>query len=274
MPLRLCPSTFVIARIPWIRTQQFTFHSTAIYRDSAQNHYQILQVAPNATPAEIKKSFYALSKLHHPDHNPSDPSASKRFVKISEAWAILGTPAKRQAYDREHQLNSHTQGHAHGTAHRHPQGSYSSSGPAGGRPASGLSRRRTQFRGPPPSFYRSGGWGEHSAKRRAAQDNGAPGAEAPPNTEMGGGMGTGQMPWGREGDIPHFDKRAHMQTHDNVDRRRRRRMSEHFIPADRERSTFANFVILSAVISLSVAIPSYIYERITSAGRPKKKPGA
>ncbi|KAI9642794.1 hypothetical protein NHQ30_008527 [Ciborinia camelliae] len=264
MPLHFRPSPFVIPRI---RPQRSSFHSTAIRRDAAQNHYETLQVAPDATPADIKKSFYALSKLHHPDHNPSDPHASKRFVKISEAWAILGTPAKRQAYDREHHIHSH----AHGTAHRHPQGSYSSSGPAGGRPATGLSRRRTQFRGPPPSFYRSGGWGEHSAKRRAAQDNGAPGAEAPPNTGMGGGMGTGQMPWGPEGDVPHFDKRAHTQTHDNVDRRRRRRMSQHFIPADEERSTFTNFVILSAVISLSVAIPSYIYERMTGAGRPKKK---
>ncbi|KAF7905310.1 uncharacterized protein EAF01_005831 [Botrytis porri] len=269
MPVFFRPSPFVVPRI---RPQRFSFHSTAIYRNPAQNHYETLQVAPDATPAEIKKSFYALSKVHHPDHNPSDPSASKRFVKISEAWAILGTPAKRQAYDREHHIHSHAHGHghSHGTGHRPPQGSYSSSGPAGGRPASGLSRRRTQFRGPPPSFYRSGGWGEHSAKRRAAQDNGAPGAEAPPKTEMGGGMGTGQMPWGPEGDIPHFDKRAHTQTHDNVDRRRRRRMSEHFIPADQERSTFANFVILSAVISMSVAVPSYIYERMTSAGRPKK----
>ncbi|EDN94777.1 hypothetical protein SS1G_10652 [Sclerotinia sclerotiorum 1980 UF-70] len=141
MPLRLCPSPFVIARIPWIQAQRFPFHSTAIYKDAVQNHYQTLQVAPNATPAEIKKSFYALSKLHHPDHNPSDPSASKRFVKISEAWAILGTPAKRQAYDREHHLNAH----AHVTAHHHPQGSYSSSGPAGGRPASDTRKHMTMW---------------------------------------------------------------------------------------------------------------------------------
>ncbi|QSZ31696.1 hypothetical protein DSL72_001263 [Monilinia vaccinii-corymbosi] len=240
MPLHFRPSPFAFV-IPRFPPQQFSFHSSIIHRDAAQNHYETLQVTSDATPAEIKKSFYALSKLHHPDHNPSDPSASKRFMKISEAWAILGTPAKRQAYDREHGVHSHA--HTHGTAHRYPQGSYSSSGPAGGRPATGLSKRRTQFRGPPPSFYRSGGWGEHSAKRSAAQDNGAPGAEAPPSTDMGGGMGTGQMPWGPEGDIPHFNKKAHMQTQDNVDRRRRRRMSEHFVPADQERSTFANFIM-------------------------------
>jgi len=263
MPLPLKPSPFVVSRF-----QRLFFHSSACFRAAVQNHYEVLHVSPAATPAEIKKAFYAHSKATHPDRNPDDPTAAERFIKISEAWAVLGTPAKRQAYDREHgnQNSQHGPGH-----HHYPRGSYSSSGPAGGRPASGLSRRRTQFRGPPPSFYRSGGWGQHSAKRRAAQDNGASGAEAPPQTEMGGGMGTGQHAWGAPEDVPHFDRRGHTKTHQNQDRRRQSRMSKHFIPIDESKSTLVNFVLVSGIVLLSVAIPSYIYDKMSSAGRPEKK---
>ncbi|KAF3344346.1 Beta-glucosidase B [Verticillium dahliae VDG2] len=63
----------------------------------AQDHYATLKVAPNASPSEIKKSFYALSKAHHPDHNPNDPTATTKFHAISDAYATLGTPAKRAA---------------------------------------------------------------------------------------------------------------------------------------------------------------------------------
>ncbi|TAQ91429.1 hypothetical protein B7494_g219 [Chlorociboria aeruginascens] len=155
------------------------FHASATRRESP-NHYKTLQVAFDASPAEIKKSFYILSKTYHPDRNPSDPQASQRFIEISEAYSVLGITAKRQQYDREFLTSPSS------PPSSRPQGSYSSSGPVGGRPASGLRKRRTQFHGPPPSFYRSGGWGTHSAKRRAAQENGAPGAEAPNMGEEGG----------------------------------------------------------------------------------------
>ena len=212
-----------------------------------------------------ERSFYALSKTHHPDRNPNDPNASERFVQISEAYTILGTPAKRQQYDRDIMRTQQSQ------PHHNPRGSYHSSGPAGGRPASGLSRRRSQFRGPPPSFYRSGGWGEHCAKRQAAQD-----ATGETNAQfgdkkgdeaagMGGGMGTGQQPWGhdRMNDVPHFDREGHFRTHENYDKRRRERMRQGYVPTDEARGTFANFVFVSSIISLGVFVPSLIFERLT-----------
>ena len=169
----------------------------------------------------------------------------------------------------------HEQAKSH---HDHPRGSYHSSGPAGGRPASGLSRRRTQFRGPPPSFYRSGGWGEHSAKRQAARDstgetnageqekgdNGAAG--------MGGGMGPGQQPWGhdRMNDVPHFDREGHFRTHENQDKRRQRRRKDDYVPVVETRGTLANFLFVGSIISLGVFVPSLIFERLTKKPKVEK----
>jgi curved DNA-binding protein CbpA len=222
------------------------------------------------TNQRTQRSFYALSKTHHPDRNPTDPNASKRFVHISEAYAILSTPAKRQQYDRELHLHSTRDG----VSHHRPQGSYHSSGPAGGRPASGLSRRRTQFHGPPPSFYKSGGWGEHSTKRRAAQDSGAPGAEPPPNTSNGGGMGPGQTPFGQWEDnyVPHFDREGHLNTQRRQSERWRRRREEGRIPSGEESpiSTLANFLFVGGIISLGILIPSFIFEKMIK-GRGKEE---
>ncbi|TVY37884.1 Chaperone protein DnaJ, partial [Lachnellula subtilissima] len=81
MPPRLFPfSSPLIARL------RQSFHATAIRRDAIPqpNHYETLQIPTNASASEVKKSFYALSKTHHPDLNPSDPSASQRFVAISK----------------------------------------------------------------------------------------------------------------------------------------------------------------------------------------------
>ncbi|TVY87839.1 DnaJ-like protein subfamily A member, mitochondrial [Lachnellula willkommii] len=220
MLLRLFPlSSPLIARL------RQGFHTSAILRDAnpQPNHYETLQIPTNASPSEVKKSFYALSKTHHPDLNPTDPHASQRFVQISDAYATLSSPTKRSHYDSQILPYSRPSS----TSHRHqasPHGSYSSSNPAGGRPASGLSRRRAQFRGPPPSFYRSGGWGEHSAKRRSAQaQSGAENSsssdyngDANANANVRPGMGHGQGMFGEE--VRHFDREEHLRTQENHDR--------------------------------------------------------
>lgn len=175
-----------------------------------------------------------MSKSHHPDLHPDDAGASKRFVRISEAYAVLSSPTKRTTYDRDFRRVHQTAAAADpssGSA-AHPSGSFSSaSTPAGGRPASGLSRRRTQFRGPPPSFYRSGGWGEHGAKRAEHASNPSHAWERTAGQEggVGGGGGT-QAPGtgpsgfarGLDDDVPHFDSRGHYQTHSTIEQTRHR----------------------------------------------------
>jgi len=250
MPLR---SSFS----PISRRLQRRFHWSVIRKADSTTHYETLQVPVDASPKDIKKSFYSLSKTHHPDHNPNDPEASTRFVKISEAYNVLGTPEKRQRYDRDILRTQQHQGPGSGNVT--PRGSYSSSGPAGGRPASGLSRRRTQFHGPPPSFYRSGGWGDQGAKRQAAHENTSSASAA--GTE--GGMGHGQKPFGPSNDVPHFDREGHFRTHTKHENRRRRRVSDDYIPEVPNTGMLANFVFVCSIISLGVFIPSFLFERMT-----------
>jgi DnaJ-class molecular chaperone len=64
------------------------------------NHYQTLQIQSDATSKEIKVAFYTLSKKHHPDVNPTDSNAAKRFALISNAYDILIDPIKRREYDQ------------------------------------------------------------------------------------------------------------------------------------------------------------------------------
>jgi molecular chaperone DnaJ len=65
-----------------------------------RDYYEILGVARDAGPEEIKKAYRKLAHRHHPDKNPGDHSAEERFKEISEANEVLGNPEKRQAYDR------------------------------------------------------------------------------------------------------------------------------------------------------------------------------
>ncbi|KAI9751718.1 MAG: hypothetical protein M4579_005936 [Chaenotheca gracillima] len=249
MPLRLC---HLLA--PRVRPVEHhavsilkSFHTFAALRaEGAANHYEALSLSPTATPAEIKKQFYSLSKTHHPDHNPDDPNASERFVKISEAYAILGNTQRRERYDREHMRHRQSSG---GGRSRPGQGT-SSSGPAGGRPASGLSRRRTQFRGPPPSFYRSGGWGAHHEKRQSQANASAETG----STSSGGGFAPGEEPRARNDDVPHFDRHSHTRTQEHQDWRRQRRTTDESIPTGTPGSILTNFFFVGGIITIAVGL--------------------
>ena len=65
--------------------QTIQFHSTsAAHLAQIANHYETLGLDHTASAGAIKKQFYNLSKTHHPDLNPNDPTAHTRFVAI---WA-------------------------------------------------------------------------------------------------------------------------------------------------------------------------------------------
>jgi molecular chaperone DnaJ len=63
------------------------------------NYYDVLGVAKDATPEEIKKAYRRLAKLKHPDVNPNDPSAEEEFKTIGTAYEVLSDPQKRAEYD-------------------------------------------------------------------------------------------------------------------------------------------------------------------------------
>ncbi|KAL1865724.1 hypothetical protein Daus18300_007100 [Diaporthe australafricana] len=261
------------------------FHSSrALRRDDIddKNHYETLGVPTGASPKDIKQSFYHLSKTHHPDHNPDDPLASKRFMRISEAYSVLSHTDSRAKYDRN-VLRLHEQRASAGPG-PHRGGSYSSTGPAGGRPASGLSRRRGTFRGPPPSFYRSGGWGAHSAKRGHAHEDSTSGTDPGHHhhhhhqhhrhhqhpssgthgyASSGGAADPGQEPFGGgggTGDMPHFDrtaKAAHTRTQSRVDEiRARNAAKKHRFPsASGDYGEIGSFFAVLGVLGVAVGLP-------------------
>lgn len=209
------------------------------------------------------RQFYSLSKAHHPDHNPNDPQASERFVKISEAYAVLSSAEKRSRYDRDDQRS---QANASPTHTR--RGSHSSaSTPFGSRPASGLSKRRTQFKGPPPSFYRSGGWGAQSGKRQAQADAAASGSTG--EQSRGGGFGPGQGHNGFDY-IPHFDREGHHRTQEQQDERRRRRQEGSLAYVDRG-STILKFFVITAVLMFAFSIPTMFDSRVERRRRRDDK---
>src|ERR671921_501349 len=64
------------------------------------DYYKILGVDKNATADAIKKAYRKLARTHHPDLNPNDKEAHKKFQQINEANEVLSDPEKRKKYDQ------------------------------------------------------------------------------------------------------------------------------------------------------------------------------
>jgi curved DNA-binding protein len=64
-----------------------------------KDYYQVLGVPNTATQADIKKAYRRLARELHPDRNPDDAAAEKRFKDANEAHAVLSDPEKRKRYD-------------------------------------------------------------------------------------------------------------------------------------------------------------------------------
>lgn len=65
-----------------------------------KDYYEILGVARDADPDEIKRAFRRLARETHPDANPDDPAAEAQFREVAEAYEVLSDPQKRARYDR------------------------------------------------------------------------------------------------------------------------------------------------------------------------------
>ena len=68
--------------------------------EQKRDYYEVLGVEKNADDAAIKKAYRALAKKYHPDMNPGDQEAEKKFKEASEAYAVLSDPEKRKQYDQ------------------------------------------------------------------------------------------------------------------------------------------------------------------------------
>lgn len=220
----------------WRPNRRFLHSSSRALASNEPSHYETLNLSSSASGSQIKTSFYALSRKHHPDLHPDDPDASSRFARISTAYHALADPKARAQYDRHHGFGRHPQSSS--SSHASPQRP-TYAGPAGGRPASGLSSRRTRFQGPPPSFFRSGGWGAQSSKRQKnaadAHQDASPAenrfrrarASADANANASAGSGSDARPppppAGYSDDVPHFDREGHLHVHEGLAARLRGR---------------------------------------------------
>lgn len=64
------------------------------------DYYKILGISKTATQDEIKNAYRKLARKLHPDLNPDDKNANKKFQEINEANEVLGDPEKRKKYDQ------------------------------------------------------------------------------------------------------------------------------------------------------------------------------
>ena len=64
------------------------------------DYYRVLGVDKNASQEDIKKAYRKLARKYHPDLNPNDKEANKRFQQINEANEVLADPENRKKYDQ------------------------------------------------------------------------------------------------------------------------------------------------------------------------------
>jgi len=67
---------------------------------SKRDYYEVLGVSKNASAEDIKKAYRKLAMQYHPDRNPGNAEAEKKFKEASEAYEVLKDDNKRANYDR------------------------------------------------------------------------------------------------------------------------------------------------------------------------------
>lgn len=100
---------------PWIEADR---RGNACNRGCRTDYYRTLGLGKTATDAEIKKAYRKLALQYHPDKNPGNEQANKKFAEINNAYEVLSSSEKRKVYDQygEEGLKQHQQGEDPGGA--------------------------------------------------------------------------------------------------------------------------------------------------------------
>ena len=72
------------------------------------DYYALLGVPPGVEPEELKRAYRRMAQIHHPDANPGDPVAPRRFQDIARAYAVLSDADHKVSYDRATVFRSRT----------------------------------------------------------------------------------------------------------------------------------------------------------------------
>ena len=89
-----------------------------------KDFYSVLGVSKDASPEDVKKAYRKLARKYHPDQNPGDAAAEKKFKDITEANSVLSDPEEREQYDAIRAMGSGAR--------------FTAGGPAGGTGGAGF----------------------------------------------------------------------------------------------------------------------------------------
>lgn len=92
-------------KVYYLEDELHELSNYAAYHDANRHvkdmvYYDLLGVAANAQPKEIKKSYYHKARSVHPDKNPGDEAAAESFRQLHAAYLVLLDDEKRAAYDK------------------------------------------------------------------------------------------------------------------------------------------------------------------------------
>lgn len=92
------------------------------------DYYKVLGVDKSASDKDIKNAYRKLARKYHPDLNPNDAEANKKFQQLNEANEVLSDPEKRKKYDKYGENWQHGEAYEQAQQQQRQQRSYGGGG--------------------------------------------------------------------------------------------------------------------------------------------------
>lgn len=136
------------------------------------DYYKILGIDKNATEKDIKNAYRKLARKFHPDLNPNDTEANKKFQQINEANEVLSDPEKRKKYDQYGENWQHAEAYEQARQQQSSRGysGYSGGGQHGGYNFESFGGEGEDFSDFFQSMFGSAGGGRGRQARYRGQD--------------------------------------------------------------------------------------------------------